>query len=128
MVLLSAEFFPAKAKDILNSRFGHDTLIALASIEDNIPYVRTVNSYYEDGCFYIITHALSNKMRQFDKNPIAAVSGDWFTAHGRAINLGCFADANNRTIAQKLKKFSASGWTTDTLTFLTHTPVFSASN
>ena len=67
MVLLSEEFFPAKAKVILNSRFGHDTLIALASIEDNIPYVRTVNSYYEDGCFYIITHALSNKMRQFGK-------------------------------------------------------------
>ena len=104
MVPLSEEFLPEKAKEILNSRFGHDTLIALASVEDNIPYVRTVNSYYEDGCFYIITHALSNKMRQFGKNPYAAISGDWFTAHGHAVNLGCFADTNNRTIAQKLEK------------------------
>ncbi len=44
MMLLSEEFFPAAAEEILTSRFGHDTLIALASVEDNIPYVRTVNS------------------------------------------------------------------------------------
>ncbi len=43
-------------------------------------------------------------MQQFGKNPHAAISGDWFTAHGRAINLGSFAGAGNRTIAQKLKK------------------------
>ena len=40
---------PEKAQELLKERFGHDTLIALATVTDGIPSVRTVNSYYEDG-------------------------------------------------------------------------------
>lgn len=47
--------FPKKAQEIMNERFGHDTLIALATINGEFPNVRTVNAYYEDGAFYIIT-------------------------------------------------------------------------
>lgn len=54
--------------------------------------------------FYIITHALSNKMKQLAKNSHAAISGEWFTAHGIGINLGYFGKAGNREIAQKLKQ------------------------
>ncbi len=49
---------------IMNERFGHDTLLSVATVGNGIPYVRTVNSYYENGSFYIITYALSNKMKQ----------------------------------------------------------------
>ena len=62
--------FPQEAKKIMNERFGHDTLLSLATTDQNIPYVRTVNAYYEDGCFYIITYAASNKMKQIGNNPI----------------------------------------------------------
>ena len=44
-------------------RFGRDTIIALATKENDMPYVRYVNAYYENGAFYIITHALSNTIR-----------------------------------------------------------------
>lgn len=77
---------PAAAA-ILRERFGHDTLIALATT-DSIPHVRTVNAYYEDGSFYVITHAQSGKMRQLAGNPHAAICGDWFTAHGIGENMG----------------------------------------
>ncbi len=93
----------AEAEKIMIERFGKDTVIALATVEDGVPYVRSVNAYYENGVFYIITYALSNKMRQIKNNPIVAISGEWFTAHGEAINLGYFKREENRLIAEKLK-------------------------
>lgn len=92
-----------ETETIMAERFGKDSLIALATAEENVPHVRTVDAYYEDGAFYVITHGLSNKMRQIGKNPIVAVSGDWFTAHGEGINLGYFGKPENAEIAGKLK-------------------------
>lgn len=97
------EKFPQKAKNIMNERFGRDTLLSLATADKNIPYVRTVNAFYENGCFYIITYAKSRKMQQIENNPMVAVSGDWFNAHGRGVNLGWFCKESNHEIAQKLR-------------------------
>lgn len=97
-----------ETKNLLDERFGKDSIIALATAKDGTPHVRNVNAFYEDGAFYVITHALSNKMKQIEENPCVAISGDWFTAHGKGINLGWFCKEENRNIAQKLKKvFSA---------------------
>ena len=54
-----------ETEKIMSERFGKDNVIALATTENDIPYVRNVNAFYEDKAFYIITHALSNKMKQF---------------------------------------------------------------
>lgn len=94
-------------KKILTERFGKDNVIALATIDSGVPYVRYVNAYYENGAFYIITHKLSAKMRQLEKNPVAAVSGDWFSAHGRGIDLGYFGKSENVIIAEKLREVFA---------------------
>lgn len=93
---------------ILTERFGKDALIALATESGGTPYVRAVNAYYEDGAFYVITHALSNKMRQLAQNPAAAIAGEWFTAHGTGVNLGYIGKEENRRIADKLKDAFAS--------------------
>lgn len=95
-------------EQIMTERFGKDTILSLATVENGIPYVRNVDAYYEDGAFYIITHALSNKMRQIAENPTVAVAGEWFTAHGKAVNLGYFGKAENRAAADKLKKAFAA--------------------
>lgn len=92
-----------ETEKIMSERFGKDNVIALATTENNIPYVRNVNAFYENKAFYIITHALSNKMKQLAENPHAAISGEWFTAHGTGINLGYFGKAENIEIAQKLR-------------------------
>ncbi len=99
---MSEKLSPVTQK-IMEDRFGCDTLIAVATIENNRPYVRTVNSYYENGAFYIITHALSNKMRQIAENPETAVCGDWFAGHGIAENMGHILKEENREIADKLR-------------------------
>ena len=93
----------ADAEKIMIERFGKDSLIALATTVDNMPYVRSVNSFYADGSFYVLTYGLSNKMKQIQQNPFVAIAGDWFTASGRGINLGYFGKKENTEVADKMK-------------------------
>lgn len=87
----------------MDERFGHDNLIALATVDGDSPAVRTVNAYYEDGCFYTITHALSGKMQQIGINPKVAICGDWFTAHGIGESMGHILLEANADLAGKLR-------------------------
>ncbi len=93
-----------EAEKVMIERFGKDNVIALATTDNGVPYVRSVNAFYENGAFYIITYRLSNKMKQIENNPVVAISGDWFTSHGKGVNLGYFGKEENRHIAEKLRK------------------------
>ncbi len=93
-----------EAEKIMMERFGKDTVIALSTVNNHMPYVQYVNAYYENSAFYIITYALSNKMKHMEQNPIVAIAGEWFTAHGKGVNLGYFGKEENAEIAEKLKK------------------------
>lgn len=97
-----------EAEAILLERFGGDSIIALATQDDGIPYVRYVDAFYEDGSFYVLTHAMSSKMQQIAKNPTVAVAGEWFTAHGAGENLGWFCKEENRSIADKMRMVFAA--------------------
>ena len=99
--------FSREAEQIMIERFGKDTIIAMATTENGTPYVRYVNAYYEDGAFYIITHAPSNKMKHIKDNSAVAIAGEWFTAHGKGVSLGYFRKKENCVIAEKLKKVFA---------------------
>ena len=94
---------PEDEKRIVKEHLVEDTVLSLATVEGGLPHVRTVNAYYEDGAFYVITHALSNKMKQIEKNPAVAVAGEWFTGHGKAISLGYFGKEENSGISDKLR-------------------------
>jgi len=87
----------------MDERFGHDTLISLATVDGIRPAVRIVNSYYEDGAFYTVTYALSNKMKQIEISPKVAICGEWFTARGIGENLGWVRDEKNAKIMSKLR-------------------------
>ena len=93
---------------ILVERFDKDSIVALATTADGIPYVRSVDAYYADGAFYVLTHALSNKMKQIEENPTVALAGDWFTGHGKAVNLGYFGKEENAGIAKKMREVFAA--------------------
>lgn len=97
-----------QTEKIMTERFGKDTVIALATVENGTPYVRYVDAYYENGAFYIITYALSNKMRQIENNAEVAIAGEWFTAHGKAVNMGYFGKKENCETAEKLKSAFAA--------------------
>lgn len=97
-----------RTNTILTERFGKDSLIALATVENGIPQVRTVDAVYIEGAFYVVTYALSGKMRQIAKNPVVAISGEWFTAHGIGENLGHVLLSQNRPIMEILRNAFAA--------------------
>ena len=92
---------------------GKDNNISLATVaqelgtdENPIPVVRTVDAYYEDCTFYVVTYAKSNKMLQIEQNPQVSIAGcfEMFTATGVADNLGWVLDPKNAEIRSKLRK------------------------
>lgn len=88
---------------IMMERFGKDSLIALAMVDNGIPSVRTVDAVYIDGAFYVVTYLPSAKMRQIAKDPTVAVCGEWFTAHGIGENLGYVLREENRAVMEILR-------------------------
>lgn len=94
---------PSQIHEILDQRFGCDSLVALATVWEGKPFVRPVNAFYEDGAFYMITNAKSKKMEHIKKDPVAAICGDWFTGHGAGENLGHVRREENEEIAGKLR-------------------------
>lgn len=95
--------FNREAQEIMNKRFGKDSLIALATESGGKPFVRAVNAYYEKGSFYVITYAMSNKMLHIKENPCVAVCGDWFTANGCGENMGYILSSENAPLTEKLR-------------------------
>ena len=97
-----------ETQSLMEQRFSHDCLIALATLDNGAPAVRTLDAYYEDGAFYAVTDERSGKVQQIKKNPTVAICGDWFTAHGTAESLGHFLLPDNITIADKLRTVFAA--------------------
>jgi len=93
------------AMNIMAERFGKDSLIAIATTDGERMYNRIVDAYYDNGAFYVITYALSNKIRQIENNPEVAVCAvDWFSGHGTAKNLGWVLEPQNAEIRSKLRE------------------------
>ncbi len=65
-----------ETRTLMQERFGKDQIISLATAMDNVPYVRSVNAFYMDRAFYVLTYALSNKITHITTNPKVAVAGD----------------------------------------------------
>ena len=95
--------------EILSERFGKDSLMALATVDEKgIPWVRTIDAIFYEDSFYTITYALSNKMKHIEQNPVVAISGDWFSGHAIGENLGHIRLEANEEIAAKLRTAFAS--------------------
>ena len=100
---------------LLEERFGNgkDNVISLATISLDVsaegkpmPCVRDVYAIYEDGVFYIITYAQSNKVRQIEANPEVSVAVHFedFFSSGTGKNLGWVMDPRNAEIRAKMRQ------------------------
>lgn len=100
--------------ELLEKMFGNgkDNLLALATIarepgKDGVPRpaVRCVDAFYEDGTFYSVTNAKSNKMLQIEQNPEVSIAfcSEMFTANGIAENIGWVLDEKNAELRKKLR-------------------------
>ena len=100
---------------ILNEKFGggKDNVISLATISlekgengESRPAVRDVDACYEDGTFYVVTHAQSNKMKEIQNNAEVAVSVHFedFFSSGIGENLGWVMEPRNAERRTKLRE------------------------
>lgn len=62
-------------------------------------YKKSGMKFYRERIDSVITYAFSNKMKQIESNPIVAIAGEWFTAHGKDVRLGYFGKPENTEIA-----------------------------
>lgn len=78
------------------------------------PAARIVDAYYEDGAFYTVTYATTNKMLEIAENPEVAVCiiVENFTADGIGENLGWVCDEKNTEMMAKLRSIFAA-WYSD---------------
>lgn len=99
---------------LLEEKFGNnrDNLIAVATIAREPgangsprPVVRTIDAFYEDGTFYAVTYARSNKIKQIEENNEVSIAAnpEMFTANGIGENLGWVLDPKNAEIRAKLR-------------------------
>ncbi len=99
---------------ILNDKFGNgkDNIISFAtiSLEQNEagnpkPCVRDVDAVYENGVFYIVTYAKTNKVKQIEANEEVSIAVHFedFFGSGIGKNLGWVLDSNNAELRNKLR-------------------------
>ena len=106
-----------EANKILTERFGGDNFIGLTTTDGTRVITRVVNACYQDGAFYVVTSAVSNKMKQIDKNSVVAVFcgesvGTYINAHGVGENMGHVLAEKNTVIMAKLRD-AFSRWYND---------------
>jgi len=94
---------------VLTEKFSKDNFIGLTTTDGTRVTTRVVNAYYEDGAFYAVTNALSNKMKQIEKNPIVAIfcgerNETYINAHGVGENIGHVLSAENAGMMVKLRE------------------------
>ncbi len=52
--------------------------------------------------YFILLH-MRFQIKHVENNSSIAIAGEWFTAHGKGINLGYFGKEENHKIAERLK-------------------------
>lgn len=71
--------------NIIENRFNNtNKLIFFATSVDNIPYIRAMTPYYNEGSFYFISDVDSEKVKHIQINNTVALCGEWFNANGKA--------------------------------------------
>lgn len=92
------------ATELMKEQLGHDVVISLATCTENGVNVRNVNGYYKDGSVYVVTYALTHKMKEIDRKPYVAICKDLMCAQGIGENLGSPKSESNKELREELKK------------------------
>lgn len=60
--------------DIIQEKYQNDTILLIATSRDNVPSVRSVDSFYYDDSFWIVTDLRCNYVREIQNNPFVMIS------------------------------------------------------
>ncbi|WP_238859477.1 pyridoxamine 5'-phosphate oxidase family protein [Clostridium sp. YIM B02569] len=90
--------------NILEVLFAKDYQFALATSNDNISSVRFVDTFYDNGAFYIVSYAKSQKVQEIEKNNKISMCNKLYRFTGIAHNIGHPLLEKNYGIRAKLIK------------------------
>lgn len=93
-----------KSLEVLNSLFNKDCTFVLATSAENCPSQRVVDTYLCGRAFWIVTYALSNKVKELRVNPNVSLCNDFYTFKGKAYDMGHPLEEKNGEIREKLIK------------------------
>ena len=97
-----------KAMAAMEELFARDCQFALATAADNVPSVRVVDTYYDAGSFFIVTHGESRKVKEMEANPRVSLCRDLYRFAGTAHRIGHPLEPGNKEIRERLiEAFSA---------------------
>lgn len=89
---------------VLEELFSKDYTFVLATVQNNIPSQRVVDTYFNDGEFWIVTYSKSNKIKEIEQNPHVALCNTFHIFKGKAYNAGHPLREENKDIREKLIK------------------------
>lgn len=91
-----------RSMEVLNELFAKDYTFVLATVNDNCPSQRVVDTYYCDQAFWIVTYALSNKVKELRKNPNVSLCNNFHIFSGKAYYMGHPLKEENKEIRETL--------------------------
>lgn len=86
----------------LSALFSQDRTFVLATVKESKPSQRVVDTYYDEGVFWIVTYAQSNKVKELRMNPQVSLCNSFHTFNGLAYYAGHPLDEQNKDIRAKL--------------------------
>jgi len=83
--------------EILEERYCNDTILLIAKAIDNVPSVRSVDSFYYNGSFWIVTDRRANYVKEIQNNENVMISD---AGHNR---FWCKAEVTGHPLEEKNK-------------------------
>jgi len=93
-----------KSMVVLSDLFSKDFTFVLATAKENVPSARVVDTYYENGIFWMVTYSKSNKMKEIENNPHVALCNNFHCFKCIARNVGHPLNEEKKAIREKLIK------------------------
>ncbi len=59
---------------IVKEKYQNDTILLVVTAEDNVPSVRSVDSFFYEDSFWVVTDLSCNYVKQIQKNPKVMIS------------------------------------------------------
>jgi general stress protein 26 len=60
--------------DIIKDKYQQDTILLIATAKDNVPSVRSVDTFYHDGSFWVVTDLRCNYVNEIISNENVMIS------------------------------------------------------
>ncbi len=74
--------------NVMHALFAKDCQFALATANGNTPSVRIVDTFYDEGAFYVVAHAATQKVKEITTNENVSLCHHLYRFSGKAQNIG----------------------------------------